>query len=68
VWLGYLLAHGGLAAAAQLSGMPVLRHVNLWEPAAGEGAVMMAVFLFGAAAGLIPAAAAYRRSPLEELR
>lgn len=68
VVLGLLLAHGGLAVAARVSPLPVLRQLTPWALAAGEGAVVAGVFLFGAAAGLIPAAAAYRRSPLEALR
>jgi putative ABC transport system permease protein len=68
VILGVLISHGGLAFAAAFSGLPVLQGLDFWRPAAGEGAVLLSVGLFGALAGILPAASAYRRSPLREMR
>lgn len=64
--LGLLLAHGGLAIATRFAHLPILRGLRPWTFAAGEIWVLLAIAAFGAVAGLVPAAAAYRRSPLRE--
>jgi len=64
--IGLLLAHGGIAVAATLSDLPLLRSLQPWQFAEGELWVLLVVFLFGTLAGLLPALSSYRKSPLEE--
>ncbi|MDF3129684.1 ABC transporter permease [Kiritimatiellaeota bacterium B1221] len=67
LFLGLLLAHGGLAALSRSGITPVLNGFNPWQLAPGELGVLLTVFGFGALAGLIPATIAYLRSPLQEI-
>jgi putative ABC transport system permease protein len=67
VVLGWLAGHGALACAAGLLESRAGLRLAPWSSGADELKAMLAILAAGLAAGLVPAVAAFRRTPAADL-